>query len=279
MTNTFLRFPGGKIKAVTLSYDDNVEEDVRLVEIMKKHGLKGTFNINSGQFSPEGSVGDVGNHGHRRMTVSDSVALHKDSGMEIACHGVDHAFMEQLPPGKMVSEILEDRKNLEQIYGTFVRGMAYPFGTYNDDLVNAARACGIVYSRTVESTHKFDLPTDWLRLPSTCHHTDPQLMDLARTFIEDKRRWSPKLFYLWGHSYEFEDNHNWNLMEDFASYVGERDDVWYATNIEIYNYVSAYRRLIFSADGETVCNPTTTELFIKTGHGTFSVASGETKKI
>ena len=47
MENVFMRFPGGAYKVVTLSYDDNVEEDVRLVEIMKKHGLKGTFNLNS----------------------------------------------------------------------------------------------------------------------------------------------------------------------------------------------------------------------------------------
>ena len=40
-------FPGKKRKVLTLSYDDGVEQDIRLVEIMKKHGLKGTFNINT----------------------------------------------------------------------------------------------------------------------------------------------------------------------------------------------------------------------------------------
>ena len=49
----FMRFPGGRVKTVTLSYDDNVEADVKLVQIMKKYGLKGTFNINSGQCPPE----------------------------------------------------------------------------------------------------------------------------------------------------------------------------------------------------------------------------------
>ena len=41
----FMRFPGGKKKALTLSYDDGVEQDIRLIDIMKKNGLKGTFNL------------------------------------------------------------------------------------------------------------------------------------------------------------------------------------------------------------------------------------------
>ena len=42
-------FPGGKAKALTMSYDDGKLEDIRLVEIFNKYGIKGTFNINYGQ--------------------------------------------------------------------------------------------------------------------------------------------------------------------------------------------------------------------------------------
>jgi len=51
MSKLFVRFPGFRDKAVTLSYDDGVRQDKRLISIMQKYGLKGTFNINSGQFS------------------------------------------------------------------------------------------------------------------------------------------------------------------------------------------------------------------------------------
>lgn len=40
----------GKTKVLTLSYDDGVVQDIRLIEIMNKYGLKGTFNINSGMY-------------------------------------------------------------------------------------------------------------------------------------------------------------------------------------------------------------------------------------
>ena len=278
MTSRFMRFPGGRIKALTLSYDDNVEADVRLAALMKKHGLKGTFNINSGQFPPEDSVGSMG-CGHRRLTVKQSTELHKDSGIEIACHGVNHPFLEQLPEGLRVQEILEDRRNLERIYGGIVRGMAYPFGTYSDDVIAALKACGIVYARTIVSTEKFELPTDWLQWHGTCHHGNPKLMKLAQRFVDDKRRWTPQVFYLWGHSYEFDDNNNWNIIEEFAEFMGGREEIWYATNIEIYDYVTAWKQLIFNVDGTVVYNPTNTELFIQTERGNFSILPGETKNI
>ncbi|MBO5323770.1 MAG: polysaccharide deacetylase family protein [Oscillospiraceae bacterium] len=278
MASMFMRFPGGKVKVVTLSYDDNVEADVRLVQTMKKYGLKGTFNINSGQFPPEGSVGSMG-CGHRRLTVKQSTELHKDSGMEIACHGVTHPFLDHLPASVCVQEVLEDRKRLEEIYGGIVRGLAYPFGTYNDDVVAALKACGIAYARAVVSTEKFDLPSDWLRWAGTCHHGNPKLMKLAQRFVEDKRNWTPMVFYLWGHSYEFDDNDNWNIIEEFGEYIGGREDIWYATNIEIYDYVTAWKQMIYSADGSVAYNPTNTELFIKTAAGVFSLLPGETKKI
>ncbi|MBQ8813535.1 MAG: polysaccharide deacetylase family protein [Lachnospiraceae bacterium] len=279
MPSIFMRFPGGRTKALTLSYDDGVEQDVRLIEIMKAYGLRGTFNINSGQFSPEGTTGPVGNVGHRRMTMNDSVKLHKDSGMEIACHGVTHPFLDQLPVNLCLQEVTQDRKNLEEIYGCMVRGLAYPFGTTSDSVCTTLKQCGIAYARTVESTHKFDLPEDWLRLPATCHHTDPELMNLAKTFVEDRRDWGPKMFYLWGHSYEFEDNDNWYIIEDFAKYIGNREDIWYATNIEIYDYTAAYKQLIFSMNGKTVFNPTNTTLYLKSSNGLFCVEPGETIQI
>ncbi len=43
----------------------------------------------------------------------------------------------------------------------------------------------------------------------------------------------PAMMYVWGHSYEFTNQNNWELMEDFCKLVGGRDDIWYATNIEI----------------------------------------------
>ena len=260
MSNIFMRFPGGKARALTLSYDDGVEQDIRLIGIMKQYGLKGTFNLNSGLYAPEGTVYPEG-HFHRRMTKEQAIDLYKESGMEVAVQALTHPFLEQLSGNECTWEVIADRMNLEQEYDVIVRGMAYPFGTYSDQVVNVLENCGIAYSRTVEATHRFDVPKDWMRLPSTCHHNDPKLMELAHTLVETEWKRTPALFYLWGHSYEFEADNNWNVIEEFAAYIGGREDIWYATNIEVYDYVKAYERLMFSTDGKKVYNPTNMEVF------------------
>ena len=273
MPSIFMRFPEGKSKALTLSYDDGVRQDRRLLEIMKKHGLKGTFNINSEGYAPEGCI--TGN----RMSRSEALEFYRDCGMEIAVHAAHHPYLEQLPENLCTWEILNDRKNLEADFGGFIRGMAYPFGTTSDSVVASLKQCGMAYARTTVSTEGFAIPTDWLRLPTTCHHRNPRLMELAREFTEKQDVRGPMLFYLWGHSYEFDydqPNNNWSVIEEFAEYMGSREDIWYATNIEIYDYIAAYNQLIFSMDYTRVYNPTCTTVYFKTGKGLYAVKPGET---
>ena len=273
-TGLFMRFPGGKAKALTLSYDDGVEQDIRLIDLMKRHGLKGTFNLNSGLYAPEGTVYPSGTI-HRRLTKKQADELYASSGMEVAVHGLTHPFLEQLPVNLCTKEVLQDRENLEAQFHTIIRGMAYPFGTYSAQVIECLKACGIVYSRTVISSGSFAIPSDWLRLEATCHHNDDRLMDLAEKFMGENVR-APWLFYLWGHSYEFEADDNWDVIEKFAACIGGRDDIWYAANIEIYDYVDAFNKLIFSMDGRMVHNPGAYTLYFKMGETDYCVKPGET---
>ena len=273
----YMRFPKGKKKALTLSYDDGVDQDIRLIRIMQEHGLKGTFNINSGLYAPEGTVYPKEQTRGRRMSSQQAQELYKNSGMEVAVHGLMHLDLEQLPSNLCMLDVMQDRMNLEEEYDAMIQGMAYAYGTYNDSVVASLKQCGIVYSRTTASTEKFTIPTDWLRLHPTCHHNNPKLMELARIFVENPVNRGPVMFYLWGHSYEFDVNDNWNVIEEFAEYMGNRDDIWYATNIEIYNYITAYKQLIFSGNGKKVYNPTNTILYFTTYSGNHYINPGEIK--
>lgn len=277
MAELYVRFPKGRDKAVTLSYDDGVEQDIRLLEIMKKNGLKGTFNLNSGVYAPEGAVFEKGKV-HRRMTERMAVSAFRDSGMEVAVHGLYHPYFTQIPVDALAYEVVKDRENLEKQFGTIVRGCAYPFGCTNETVVQVLRGAGIVYARTVESTHRFDLPDDWMRLPATCHHSDPQLMELARQFL-DKKTGSSHLFYLWGHSYEFEADNNWRVIEEFAEYIGNRPDVWYATNIEIHDYLEAFKSLRFSYDRRIIENPTAMRIWFMQEEKLIEIKPGETIRL
>lgn len=270
-----MRFPEGRDKALTFSYDDNVIQNSRLVEILNRHGMKGTFNLNSGLFTNEVNAGG------RTMPVDEITALFADGRHEVAVHGLTHPFLEALSPVMCTYEVLQDRLNLEQRFGRVVRGMAYPMGTYNDQVVECLKACGILYARTTVSTEKFTLPADWLRLPATCHHNNPRLMELAEKFVSPGRHHYPsKLFYLWGHTYEFDDHDNWNVIEEFCDFMaGREQEIWYATNGEIFAYMEDYNRLIFSVDGSMVQNPTSRTLWFSVDGQTYSVAPGETVQI
>lgn len=271
----WMRFPGGLRKVLTFSYDDGVEQDAMLISILNEHGLKGTFNVNSGLFAPEGTVYPAGSI-HRRMSLSQARALYTGSGHEVAVHCLTHASLTELTQPQILREVMEDRKNLEGIFGGIIRGMAYPFGTFNDQAVEALRACGIAYSRTVISSHGFDMPQDWLRLRATCHHDDPQLMDLADRFLTQNVSFGSRMFYLWGHAYEFEQNDNWQVIRSFAEKMSGHADVWYATNIEICSYHAAFRQLIFSADEHVIHNPTDVTLWLEKDGRLLTVAPGET---
>lgn len=271
----FMRFPKGLAKALTLSYDDGVESDVRLVEIMKKHGLRGTFNLNSGIVAPEGTVYPAGTI-HRRMSRSGLISAFADSGMEVAVHAYTHPYLEQLPSSLCAYEIVRDRETLEEMFGGVIRGMAYPYGTYDEKVIGVLEACGIAYSRTVKATGDFRLPTRPLAWDPTCHHNDPKLMQYAERLVNGKPTPQPRLFYLWGHSYEFDRDDNWELIEKFAEYIGGHDDIWYATNIEIIDYMEAYGRLKFSMNGKRIYNPSSIELWFSKGADAYSVAPGET---
>ena len=69
--------------------------------------------------------------------------------------------------------------------------------------------------------------------------------------------------YVWGHSYEFDDRNNWEVIEEFCKYMGGREDIWYATNIEVIDYMDAAKRLKFSGDNETVYNPSTASVWLQ----------------
>lgn len=222
-------FPGNKLKALTFSYDDGVEQDRRLVGLFNKFGLKCTFNLNSGLQSGSSHWENNGTP-IRRMNASGLKELYK--GHEIAIHGLTHPRLEEQSTETIENEIVLDKSNLERMFDCVINGMAYPFGTYDDRVIEVLKSQNIKYARTVECTGDFDIQTDLLRLRATCHHDSADLMSLAEEFVNMEPS-EPKIFYIWGHSYEFDVNKNWETIERFCAYISNRKDIFYGTNYDI----------------------------------------------
>jgi len=268
-------FQNGKIKAFTLSYDDGVGQDIRLIEIFNKYGLKATFNLNSGLQSESNMWVNNGKE-IKRINQNQIVNIYK--GHEVAVHSHTHPHLEELPRETIIQEILEDRKNLEKWFGYVIRGMAYPYGSYNKLVLEVLATLGIEYSRTVNEHEQFSLPDNFLEWHPTCHHMNPKFMDITKKFVETEFS-NLSLFYVWGHSYEFDINENWELIEEFSKLMSDRSDIWYATNIEIVDYIKALKNLKVSTESTIIYNPSAISVWVSVNNDVVEIKSGETKKI
>ena len=278
-----IRFPEWKRKAVTLSYDDGFITDLRLAELLKKHGMKATFNMNFGLWTDESEKDENRDKTWSKLKLSEMKRIY-ETGHEIAAHGLTHASFWEITPQEIVYEITECRKRLEHELGTLVRGMAYPNGyKKSEEVLNIVRNCGICYARTTVSTESYTnnfQPADWLELPATCHHDNPRLLELAESFVNTTPVFDQNfVFYLWGHSWEFQAHDNWEVIERFAETVSGKSDVWYVTNIELYDYTTAFRSLQRSADGKIVYNPTNSKVWASSDGKDIAIAPGETVKL
>ncbi len=278
MVRKFMRYPEGKGKAVTLSYDDGVQQDIPMIALMKKYGVKGTFNLNSARFItrdhqyPEGKV-------WRAMIDEDVVSTYSDPICSVATHSAHHPTLLNMSEAEIAEEILSDRINLENLFGKVITGHAIPNGPYDETTVKVGKMCGLKFMRTTKATHSYAYPKTLLPLDPTCSHSHPKLMELTEQFLADIPKEDPFLFYLWGHTYTFEGDNNWYIIEDFMKAVSGKEDIWFATNDEIFDYAEKFSQLECSADGHIVSNPTDIEIWFLAGGKIRSVKPNETIRI
>ena len=260
MNKIYQCFPQGKHKALTMGYDDGKEDDRRLVEIFNRYGIRGTFHVNSGS-----RVGG-------RIPMEEYPKLYE--GHEVACHTLTHPTIARCPMTEVVHEVLEDRKRLEALLGRPVRGLSYPNGSYSEEIKKLLPALGIRYSRIVGDSHGFGLPADLYEWVPTCHHNHDLLAD-GEAFVNLNKKQYLYLMYVWGHSYEFSRDDNWEVMESFCELAGGRDDIWYATNIEYVDYMERLRGLQFGADNTFVYNPYAASVWISVNDEIRELKGGE----
>jgi len=228
----------GKLKAITFSYDDAVTQDIRMIELMDKYGLKGTFNLNSEYLGLQSEGGMVFDNFVYRHKVKPEDVKEVYKNHEVAVHTLTHPRLPEIEDeAEIIRQVEQDRLNLEKYSGGEVIGMAYPCGgVNNDDRVAEIirKNTGVKYSRTITSTYSFDLQDNLLRFNPTVHHIETEkVFELAEKFLAletDK----PQLFYIWGHTYEFDGLDNWDEVEKLLKMLGGHDDIYYGTNREVF---------------------------------------------
>lgn len=286
MRYMYLRFPGGRPKAVTLSYDDARKSDIRFSDMIGKYGIKCTFNINGMKF-----------RGDSEHLTNDEIREYiLGRGHEIAVHGDLHRSTSELRPIENIREVLDNRIELENEFGMIIRGMAYPDSGINyfanpahtyEKVKNTLCELDIAYARTIcRDNNDFALPRDWHCWIPTAHHNNGNIFNWIDEFLNIDMSENvyiaariPRIFYLWGHSFEFDSYDNWDRGEEICKKLSGHDEIWYATNIEIYDYVTAYNSLVHSADGNMIYNPTLMSVWVDIDKKLYEIKSGETLKL
>lgn len=229
-------FDQNKKKAITFSYDDGVTQDIRLIELLNKYGLKCTFNLNSELLSKKGILMREGKRiAHYKIHTEDVKYVYE--GHEVAVHTLSHPNLTQCDDKEIIRQVEKDRLNLSDLVGYEVIGMAYPCGgVNNDDRVADVikNNTGVKYSRTITTNNSFDLQENLYRFNPTAYHMDfEKMMQLGREFVALNPE-TPKIFYVWGHSFEMDYGADyWVKLEEFFKLISNKNDIFYGTNKEV----------------------------------------------
>lgn len=270
-------FPDGKSKALILSYDDGRTEDRQLVALMNKYNLIGTFHLNSNKLDTP-----------TYLNKAEIKSLFQ--GHEVSVHSANHPNLPDIAKIDIIYEILEDRKELERLVGYPVRGMAYPFGNTNDNVVNTINPLGIEYARTVGDSYNFEIPKDFLKWHPTIHqfakaYWEPnqpekdkkEMASFYKTidaFLQTKEL---ALLDIWGHSWEMgNDENKWKETEKLFQLLANSQAIYYTTHINLVDYINAFRNLKFSVNKNWVTNPSALTVYLKINSKIYSIPSGAT---
>lgn len=226
-----------KRKAVTFSYDDGVTQDIRLIELLNKYGLKCTFNINSELLGKKGILTRDGQRiSHYKIHPEDVKYIY--DGHVVAVHTLTHPNLTTLEEAEIIRQVEQDRLNLSDLAEYEVIGMAYPCGGVNNDdrVANIIRKhTGVAYCRTITNTDSFDPQENLYRFNPNVYHIlqFDRLMEMGQRFVELNPS-TPQIFYIWGHAYEMDFKPDyWIKLEEFFKLISNRSDIFYGTNKDV----------------------------------------------
>ncbi len=226
----------GKRKAITFSFDDGVTQDIRLMRLFDRYGLKCTFNLNSERLGEKHVLVRNGKEVSWELTAPEKVK-ETYAGHEVAVHTLTHVNLTTCDEEEIVRQVEEDRKNLSALVGCEVVGMAYPCGgVNNDDRVAEiiARRTGVKYARTITSTKSFSLQeNNRFRFNPSTYIIEKDFEEVVDRFLALKTE-EPALLYIWGHAYEMDAEYiTWENLERILKKLSGREEIFYGTNTEV----------------------------------------------
>ncbi len=238
---------------VTTSWDDGHPLDERIAELLSKYGLPGTFYVpRSGQ----------------RDVLSPSAARALSKSFELGGHTLEHLPIDRLSDEETRAQLSSSREWVEQLTGKSCRVFCFPGGKFRSRQLRFVRQAGYKAARTVELlSTATPRRIDGLFLISTTVQVFPHspyayARNTLKRFSPAALRW-PRgsflsrdwaalardllsqafhrggVFHIWGHSWEIEEQGQWDKLEEFLKILSSQREKWKGvTNGELCECVS-----------------------------------------
>jgi hypothetical protein len=227
---------------ITTSWDDGHVADLRVADLLSRYNLAGTFYI------PRSIETGV-------MPVSQIRDL--SARFEVGAHTLDHVFLTEVDLPTATEQIAGSKRWIENVTGQACAMFCPPAGKYDHRHVDAMASAGYAAFRTVEFM-SLDHPrartthNSLLEMPTTLQAFDQPPSAFAKNAIKRRRPgnfwryliqgrasrdWTVLarrlldrvldrggVFHLWGHSWEIQQEHQWDRLEYVFKLMSEVTD-------------------------------------------------------
>jgi len=238
----------GRRLLITTSWDDGHPLDLRVADMLAKHGLPATFYLplkNS------------------RQTLSATQIRDLSSSFEVGAHTIHHVVLTAVSNDIASAEIAGSKERLQDITGTPCVVFCFPNGRYNNVHMGMLRNAGFMVARTVELMSLDEprrnqgiavMPTTIQACPNTtlaylrnavkrlraeavrniCRfHRGEDWASMAIALL-NRARDTGGVFHLWGHSWEIEEKGQWQALDRVFAALGDmREVVTFCANSEL----------------------------------------------
>jgi hypothetical protein len=198
--------------------------------------------------------------GKQAIFVSGKEVISLYKGHEVASHTLNHPDLTKSSNIEILKEVNDDIKNLEKLLDYPILSFAYPFGTFNNEVIKILAQTKLTSARTIKNTYNFNLPDTFLAWHPTCHHNEAY-----KYVAEFKQSTQPlAVFYIWGHSWEFDygiEHNSWEYFENLCSQLVLDKDTWSAGAGELSQYL--YSGKMLAEKGGALYNNSTIMLYVR----------------
>lgn len=199
------------MKYFILSIDDGTIFDEKVIAILNRHHIKGTFNLNSGL---DDFVWYNENRPVKRLPLPQCLDLYK--GHEVASHSLTHPHLTQCSDDHIGYEVGVDKENLERIFGVPVSSFAFPFEDFDERAINRIKAIdGFTAIRVSEIDRSFRFPIDPFHIKITSLDVK-EALNMFPEFLKDEKA---ELFVFVSHGYDFEFCDTYSHLEQLCEMV------------------------------------------------------------